>query len=177
MELIRARSTSLPVKQRSTFMVSMAIYFDRFAGPKRRWGNEIVILGRDYDGAVDDVQRLESSPGWRKWHCTTDHFSLLLGCAIPTWYYASMATGFRSVLLPLMGCITVGLGDSASAIVGSNYGKTKWSPLTAGGHWRGRSLPYACAFVVLAPFAMQLTSPSSPTAPPPLITPELQLRL
>lgn len=172
MELIRARSTSLPVKQRSTFMVSMAIYFDRFAGPKRRWGNEIVIRGRDYDGAVDEVQRLESSPGWRKWHCTTDHFSLLLGCAIPTWYYASMATGFRSVLLPLMGCITVGLGDSASAIVGSNYGKTKWSPSHSGRTLEGSLAALCvCALVVLAPFAMQLTSPSSPTAPPPTDNP------
>lgn len=169
LELLRAWSTSLPVRQRSSLMAVLAIYFDRFAGPKRRWGNEIVVRGREYNPSVDEMQRLESSPGWRKWHCTTDHFSLLLGCAIPVWYYASMSTGaagFRSVLLPLMGCITVGLGDSASAIVGSNFGKTRWAPSESGRTVEGSAAALcACILAVLTPFAIQMLFPSVSTSP------------
>ena len=109
----------------------MTCYFDRFTGQKKRWGNEITIMGRPYDPAIDDIQRL--APETQKsWRLTKDHFSLLLGCGLPLWFYSSFGLNsqshVKSNVLPLMGCICVGLGDALSAVVGSNYGRHRWSP-------------------------------------------------
>jgi dolichol kinase len=63
--------------------------------------------------------------------------SLLLGCAVPIWYYASFTFSTSlgnkgSFMLPMMGCLCVGCGDSFSAIFGSRYGTTRWSPSESG---------------------------------------------
>lgn len=168
LELLRARYTQMPVKHRPSYMATMAIYFDRFAGPKRRWGNEIVVRGRDYIGGIDEIQRLESAPGWRKWQCTKDHFSLLLGCAIPVWFYTSLHVGgFRSVLLPLMGCVTVGLGDAVSAVVGSAIGRIKWAPAESGRTAEGSVAGLAASTLLvtipfLTKFVFSLTGTEAP---------------
>jgi dolichol kinase len=52
------------------------------------------------------------------------HMSLIVGCAIPCWM--SLVTGHDSILLRLFGILVLGVGDSMAALVGTQYGKTKW---------------------------------------------------
>jgi dolichol kinase len=53
------------------------------------------------------------------------HMSLIVGCAIPCWM--SLITGKESILLlRLFGILVLGVGDSMAALVGTQYGKTKW---------------------------------------------------
>lgn len=128
LEMLRSLGYLWPQKTRPKWLLGLTCYFDRFTGKKKRWGNEITIMGRSYDPAVDEVQRLTVA-AQKSWSLTKDHFSLLLGCGIPVWFHASIGSGgMESSVLPLMGCICVGLGDALSAIVGSNYGRIKWSP-------------------------------------------------
>ena len=66
------------------------------------------------------------------------HIYLLLGCALPVWLVniaklhstndtnnISMVEKAYNLLLPV-GLVTVGVGDTVAAIVGSNYGRSKW---------------------------------------------------
>jgi hypothetical protein len=48
----------------------------------------------------------------------TTHIQLLLGCAIPVWL------SYRSInlFLPLVGIISVGVGDAVAAVYGSMFG-------------------------------------------------------
>ena len=131
LEMIRSSGYLWSLKTRPKWLLNMTCYFDRFTGQRKRWGNEITIMGRKYDPAIDETQRLTVA-AQKSWSLTKDHFSLLLGCGIPVWFYSSFghssSSNLQSSVLPLMGCICVGLGDALSAIVGSNYGRVKWSP-------------------------------------------------
>lgn len=62
----------------------------------------------------------------------TSHMSLLLGCASTLWLYTYLmndGTVFEDSELRIIryfGLITVGVGDSMAAIIGSRFGKLKW---------------------------------------------------
>jgi dolichol kinase len=57
------------------------------------------------------------------------HISLLVGCACPVWFatlIGNEACGLTELLLSFTGLITVGVGDSAAAIIGSIIGRRRW---------------------------------------------------
>ena len=60
------------------------------------------------------------------------HISLLMGCASSIWYSGIMDSPLvkmdevSEVLIPFSGLLTVGIGDSAAAVVGSSIGRRKW---------------------------------------------------
>ncbi|KAL3530523.1 hypothetical protein ACH5RR_009845 [Cinchona calisaya] len=52
------------------------------------------------------------------------HFSLLLGCALPTW----LSSGFKDQpLAPFAGILSLGIGDTMASMVGHKYGVLRWS--------------------------------------------------
>ncbi|KAL6042280.1 dolichol kinase [Balamuthia mandrillaris] len=59
------------------------------------------------------------------------HIHLLLGCAIPVWFFSSSLsyppplTSFYR-LLPFVGVLIVGIGDSLASLVGRCFGSCKW---------------------------------------------------
>ncbi|KAL6045949.1 dolichol kinase [Balamuthia mandrillaris] len=59
------------------------------------------------------------------------HIHLLLGCAIPVWFFSSPLsyppppTSFYR-LLPFVGVLIVGIGDSLASLVGRCFGSCKW---------------------------------------------------
>ena len=71
--------------------------------------------------------------------CT--HIYLLLGCALPAWlspkeawYNGVFSSKFTPVgepllvqLIPFAGIMALGVGDAAAAVVGTRYGRTKWT--------------------------------------------------
>lgn len=59
-------------------------------------------------------------------------FYLLIGCSLPLWIHpcpclVSDTTSKKDLLQLLAGALTVGIGDSAASIVGSKFGRCKWS--------------------------------------------------
>lgn len=57
-------------------------------------------------------------------------FCLLIGCALPIWLTPCpcLRAGKDSPLLLLLsGILTVGVGDTAASVLGSKYGRNKWS--------------------------------------------------
>ncbi|PNY07942.1 dolichol kinase, partial [Trifolium pratense] len=52
------------------------------------------------------------------------HFSLLLGCALPSW----MSSGYNDrPLAPFAGILSLGIGDTMASMVGHKYGVLRWS--------------------------------------------------
>ena len=59
------------------------------------------------------------------------HITLVCGCAIPLWISALLGHGdaqasVRSGLLPLLGVLVLGVGDTAAAAAGIGLGRTTW---------------------------------------------------
>jgi len=52
------------------------------------------------------------------------HIALILGCAIPLWVQCFLSE--KHLLLPYLGIIVLGVGDSMGALIGTYYGKTHW---------------------------------------------------
>lgn len=57
------------------------------------------------------------------------HVALIVGCATPLWLCGTRSDipSFQgSSIIPFLGIVSVGVGDSAGAIIGSFFGKTQW---------------------------------------------------
>ncbi|XP_062129082.1 dolichol kinase [Drosophila sulfurigaster albostrigata] len=70
-------------------------------------------------------------------------FCLLIGCSLPIWLTCCPCgqSDNPSLLMLLSGVLAVGVGDTAASVVGSKYGRNKWSNST-------RSVEGTIAFVV-----------------------------
>ena len=83
----------------------LTCYFDRSLEEKG-WGNEITIMGRK----TLLLMRCSADCGCSE-ELEPDEGPLLAVCGIPVWFHASIGSGgMESSVLPLMGCICVGLG-------------------------------------------------------------------
>jgi len=69
----------------------------------------------------------------------TDHISLLIGIALPTWLSAD-----TSSLVPWAGILTVGVGDSLASVVGTAFGRRR----LFADERHGKTLEGACAFAI-----------------------------
>lgn len=81
-------------------------------------------------------------------------FCLLIGCSLPIWLTSCPCTTSHnpSLLMLLSGILSVGVGDTAASVVGSKFGRNKWTNST-------RSLEGTVAFVVsilLSVWALEL---------------------
>lgn len=57
-------------------------------------------------------------------------FCLLIGCALPIWLTPCpclLAQKDSPLLLLLSGILTVGVGDTAASVLGSKFGRNKWT--------------------------------------------------
>jgi dolichol kinase len=55
------------------------------------------------------------------------HIFLILGCAFPLWYYLMLHDMFEmQPILPFVGIISLGVGDSIGAIIGVYMGRNFW---------------------------------------------------
>lgn len=72
---------------------------------------------------------LDSSKGESENSFAVSHLALILGCALPLWITQATLgiTSEHAMITSIWGVITLGIGDSISAIVGSTWGRTPWS--------------------------------------------------
>lgn len=59
------------------------------------------------------------------------HIALIVGCGIPLWIQECLHTSApeERLFLSLLGVLVLGVGDAMGAIVGVNFGRTRWSRL------------------------------------------------
>jgi dolichol kinase len=119
----------------------------------------LVELARSFSGDNALAQTLNSWYG--RWIderdgalIATTHIQLLLGCAVP------VLISQGSVPVAVCGLVSIGVGDSMAAVVGSNFGRTRWSQTnrrTIEGS-AAMALSMTVAFAMLAPELSWLSS-------------------
>jgi len=85
------------------------------------------------DGAFSFLSLFLKYPASKSGELMLDHVTLLIACALPVWISLGTA-GQQAVgmpLLPFLGCLSVGIGDAAGAVIGINFGRHKWSRSSA----------------------------------------------
>lgn len=114
-----------PETMRLSYAIAMALFVTLELFRAARIGPISAILRRGMAKVVD-----ERDTGV----LVLTHIYLLLGCALPSWLIQGgpLKSGLRP-LLPFAGILVVGVGDTAAAIVGTYWGKTRWSRVKPGG--------------------------------------------
>jgi dolichol kinase len=69
-------------------------------------------------------QRYMDTAKDQKGKVIVSHFALLFGCAAPLWIQESI--GGSNAFLALWGILSLGVGDSMGALIGSKYGRLSW---------------------------------------------------